>query len=117
MSVDPLAGPDVALERQVYEYVSGRSAARTWPDSAMPPGSGVTVVRDPEWDGPWRQEFHGTIDTLGAPEPVRNPRAREGEMGYWVAFDEPQYDAGGDGPYHKALIWDRYLRPDAVSGR
>jgi hypothetical protein len=117
MTVDPSSEPDVTLDREAFEYITGRSAARTWPDSAMPPGSRVTVVRDLKWDGPWRQEFHGTIDTLAAPEPVRHSHAREGEMAYWVAFDEPQYDADGDGPYRKALIWDRYLQPDAASGR
>lgn len=35
--------------------------------------------------------------------------ARPGEREYSVTFDEPQFDADGDGPYRKAVIWDRYL--------
>ncbi|MFF4388103.1 hypothetical protein ACFY0G_15160 [Streptomyces sp. NPDC001552] len=49
---------------------------------------------------------------MGAPELVENPHARPGEMAYWVAFDAPQYDGDGGGPYRKAQIWDRYLRPE-----
>jgi hypothetical protein len=78
----------------------------------MPPGSRVRVVRSEEWDGPWRQEFSGTIDAMAAPEPVRHALAREGEFMYWVRFDESQYDSSGDGPYYKAQIFSRYLRPE-----
>ncbi|MBE1537204.1 hypothetical protein [Actinomadura algeriensis] len=72
----------------------------------------MRVVRDPDWDGPWRCEFSGTVDSLGPPEAVRHSQARAGELAYWVVFDEPQYDAGGDGPYRKAQIWGRYLVPE-----
>jgi hypothetical protein len=41
--------------------------------------------------------------------------ARPGELAYWVDFDEPQLDHEGNGPYRKALIWDRYL-PAVWSG-
>jgi len=82
------------------------------PEEALAVGSRVRVVRDPEWDGPWRDEFLGTIDGHRAPEPVSHPHAQPGELEYWVAFDTPQYDGDGDGPYRKALIWDRYLRPE-----
>ncbi|MEU2490936.1 ferrous iron transport protein A [Streptomyces sp. NPDC007883] len=75
-------------------------------------GSRVTVIRDPSWDGPWQVEFRGRIDDLTAPEPVLHSSAREGELAYWVVFDEPQFDSSGDGPFRKALIWDRYLKPD-----
>lgn len=78
----------------------------------MPTGSRVTVVRDPEWGGPWQNEFRGTIDAMGAPEPVEHPRAHDGELAYWVTFDAPQYDCNGAGPYRKAQIWGRYLRPE-----
>ena len=47
--------------------------------------------------------------TERAPHLVENPAARTGELTYFVEFDEPQYDSGGDGPYRKASIWDRYL--------
>jgi hypothetical protein len=28
---------------------------------------------------------------------------------YWVWFDEPQFDAGGDGPYRSGQIWESAL--------
>jgi hypothetical protein len=31
---------------------------------------------------------------------------------YLVAFDEPQYDADGDGPYVSAEVLGRYLEED-----
>lgn len=86
-------------------------AAEQWPESALPAGSRVTVVHDSEWAGPWEGEFTGTIDRLGTPEFIRHARAHHGELRYWVEFDEPQLDSGGDGPYRKAQIWGRYLRP------
>ncbi|MFD8595353.1 ferrous iron transport protein A [Kitasatospora sp. NPDC059646] len=87
-----------------------RAAARLWPAGALAPGARVTVVRDEERGGPWQREFRGTVDDLGAPEPVGHPAAEEGELAYWIRFDEPQFDSDGDGPYRKALIWARYLR-------
>jgi hypothetical protein len=76
----------------------------------MPAGASVRVVKDPDWNGPWMQEFDAVIDALSPPEPVRHELARPGELAYWVQFDEPQMDSAGDGPYRKAQIWDRYLR-------
>lgn len=70
------------------------------------------MIQDSTWPGPWRQEFGATIDAMGAPEPISHPRAHAGELAYWVRFDEPQLDAGGMGPYRKALIWCRYLRAE-----
>lgn len=102
------ASPD---DRRVVEHIRGRSLSQDWPAGALAAGSRVTVVHDPDRDGPWRNEFPGTIDDMGAPELVENPLARAGEMAYWVAFDTPQYDSDGGGPYRKAQIWDRYLRP------
>ncbi len=81
-----------------------------WPAGALAPGNRVTVVRDPARGGPWQREFRGTVDELGAPEPVDHEHAREGELAYWVRFDEPEFDGDRDGPYRKALIWGRYLR-------
>ncbi|MFB7471652.1 ferrous iron transport protein A [Kitasatospora sp. NPDC056184] len=78
----------------------------------LPEGTRVRVVQDPEWDGPWQREFDGTVQYVPSPpEPVLHTSARPGELAYWVRFDEPQRDADGDGPYDKAHIWDRYLRP------
>ncbi|MFB7244345.1 hypothetical protein ACFCYX_18005 [Streptomyces populi] len=50
---------------------------------------------------------------MGAPEPNDHAQALDGELLYWVVFDTPQYDSGGDGPYRKAQIWGRYLRTEA----
>ncbi|MFJ9710021.1 ferrous iron transport protein A [Streptomyces sp. NPDC101234] len=77
----------------------------------MPPGTRVTVVQDPAWVGPWRDVFQGTVDDFESPAPVRGNTARSGEWAYWVVFDSPQYDSDGGGPYYKAQIWDRYLKP------
>ncbi|MFJ5273059.1 hypothetical protein [Streptomyces sp. NPDC088358] len=49
---------------------------------------------------------------MGAPEPNEHVQALSGELLYWVTFDTPQYDSGGDGPYRKAQVWGRYLRSD-----
>lgn len=100
-----------AGDRRAVEQITGRPLCQDWPAAVLTPGSRVTVVRDPDWDGPWRNEFLGTIDDMGAPEPVGSPHARVGELAFWVTFDAPQYDSDGGGPYRKAQIWDRYLRP------
>jgi hypothetical protein len=28
---------------------------------------------------------------------------------FWVRFDEPQFDADGDGPYDSSQVLERYL--------
>jgi hypothetical protein len=28
---------------------------------------------------------------------------------YWIVFDEPQFDADGDGPYGSSEILDKYV--------
>ncbi|GAA3020298.1 hypothetical protein GCM10010519_56890 [Streptomyces lactacystinicus] len=78
------------------------------------PGSPWSAT--PQWDGPWQVEFTGTIDPMGAPEPAGDPRAEDGEPAYWVAFDAPQYDGAGEGPYRKAQIWARHLRGAPETG-
>ncbi|MFE5766335.1 ferrous iron transport protein A [Streptomyces sp. NPDC056492] len=60
---------------------------------------------------PWQTVSFGTIDDMGAPDPVLHPGARPGELAYWVNFDHPQHDSSGSGPYRKAQIWARYLQP------
>jgi len=83
---------------------------KQWPITAFRPNARVKVIKDSDWDGPWKNEFFGTIDdSPGPPEPVASGRGLPGELRYWVRFDEPQYDYNGDGPYRKAQIWDRYL--------
>ncbi|TWE13331.1 hypothetical protein BKA23_2160 [Rudaeicoccus suwonensis] len=80
-----------------------------WPSGAMQPGTRVRVVQDRSWDGRWASEFDGTIDATIVPLLVRNPLAQPDEREYSVVFDTPQRDAGGHGPYRKAVIWERYL--------
>ncbi|MFI8769398.1 ferrous iron transport protein A [Streptomyces sp. NPDC053792] len=99
-------------DRAPVEDVTGHPVTRPWPQGALTAGSRVKVIRDPEWDGPWKNEFSGTIDDMGAPEPVDHPQAQVAELKYWVSFDAPQHDSGGDGPYRKAQIWGRYLLPE-----
>ncbi|GAA0905825.1 hypothetical protein Vau01_121760 [Virgisporangium aurantiacum] len=77
---------------------------------ALPAGARVRVVKDPDWDGPWRREFLGVVGDLAAPELVRHYQARPDELMYWVRFDEPEFDHTDDGPYRKAQIWGRYLQ-------
>jgi hypothetical protein len=95
------------------EAILGRPFSQIWPPDALPPGTRVTVIQDASWHGPWQQEYCGTIDDMGAPEQIPNRAAQPGELRYWVHFDEPQYDADGDGPCRKASIWPRYLRPES----
>lgn len=76
----------------------------------LPMGTRVRVIQDSSWAGPWRQEFLGEICDLEDPVLLQHPMAQDGELVYWVEFDEPQYESGGDGPYRKAQIWGRYLR-------
>jgi hypothetical protein len=109
---DAASAPDSERDRRAVEHIIGRPLPKQWPIGALASGSRVTVIRDPSWDGPWQQEFSATIDTIGAPEPVEHPQAGDGELKYWVRFDAPQYDSSGGGPYRKAQIWDRYLRPE-----
>jgi hypothetical protein len=105
------ASEDELRDRRALEAIMGRPVDDDWPVDALPPGSRVRIVQDPDWGGPWRAVFVGTIDRTFPPQLVQNRVARSGEREYSVTFDEPQLDAGGDGPYRKAVIWDRYLEP------
>jgi hypothetical protein len=99
-----------AADRAAVEQIMGRPLPPVWPAGAAAAGARVRVVKDARWDGPWRREFLGTVDDLGAPELNVHQHAWPGELKYWVRFDEPEFDAAGDGPYRKAQIWSRYLR-------
>ena len=110
MDAEPVQNDRTRRDREAVEQILGGQLSQDWPGDALPPGTRVRVVKDLEWDGPWREEFLATIDSVGAPEPITHPSARSGELKYWVAFDEPQLDAAGDGPYRAAQIWGRYLR-------
>lgn len=99
-------------DREAIEHLIGRPLAQKWPPRALLAGTRVTVIQDEHWAGPWRQVFSGTISGMAAPESVDHPMAHDGELAYWVDFDEPQHDTSDDGPYRKAQIWARYLRAD-----
>ena len=108
--VDDELSEDETADRRALEAIIGRGLDDDeWPADALPPGARVRVIQDQDWGGPWREVFLGTIDRTLAPQRVNNRVARAGELEYSVTFDEPQVDASGDGPYRKAVIWDRYL--------
>ena len=73
-------------------------------------GTRVEVLKDEASDGPWMRNFTGVVDTSIPPTSIENPAAQNGEMNYFIRFDEPQLDAAGSGPYRSAVIWERYLR-------
>ena len=98
-----------SADRRAIEAVLGRSLDDEWPASSMKPGARVRIIQDSAWAGPWREVFIGTIDATFPPQPVQNENALSGELRYSVRFDESQFDAHGDGPYRKAVIWERYL--------
>ncbi len=58
---------------------------------------------------PWPAQPTGTI-TAG-PAMARGSRWWRRLPTYCVAFDTPQLDADGDGPYASAEVLGRYLRP------
>jgi len=108
--VDDQLSEDETVDRRALEAIIGRGLDDEWPADALPPGTRVRVIQDQEWVGPWREIFLGTIDRALVPQRVNNRVARAGELEYLVTFDEPQLDASGEGPYRKAVIWDRYLQ-------
>ncbi|MGI9822069.1 hypothetical protein [Agromyces sp. Marseille-Q5079] len=96
-------------DRRAIEIVLGRPLDDEWPVRSMKPGTRVRVIQARDWAGPWRRVFIGTIDATIPPQPAQNKNARPDELQYSVRFDESQFDADGDGPYRKAVIWERYL--------
>jgi len=53
----------------------------------------ITAISGP-WDGGLTQQEESALGTNTV---------------YWVWFDEPQYDADGDGPYKGGQIWETAL--------
>src|SRR5205085_3392531 len=64
-----------AAERAAVEQILGRPLPDAWPAVALPLVARVRVVKDTGWDGPWRREFLGVVDDVGAPELVRHGQA------------------------------------------
>ncbi len=77
----------------------------------MNAGTRVRIRRDPEFGpGPWSDEPTGALvlgpdgalfSDLQTPLGIRRQ--------YWVEFDEPQFDADGDGPYVLSQVLDKYI--------
>lgn len=59
---------------------------------ARPPGEVIAVSGT--WDGELTRQETSALGTHAV---------------YWVWFDEPQYDADGDGPYRAGSIWESAL--------
>ncbi len=57
------------------------------------PPAEVTAISGP-WDGGLSRQEKSTLGTNKV---------------YWVWFDEPQFDADGDGPYKGGSIWESAL--------
>lgn len=74
-------------------------------------GTRVRICRDPDFGpGPWPDQPTGTVIASpqgNASEPVETTSGVQ--RTFWVAFDEPQFDVEGDGPYPSAQVLDRYL--------
>jgi hypothetical protein len=72
------------------------------------------VRRDPTFPGPWPAEPLGTLvpwPNDGALFHViqHEWQGRSEQRGFFVLFDEAQYDTDGAGPYYKAEVWECYL--------
>ena len=103
---------DIERDRQALAAILRHPVGdEPWPDDALKPGTPVRVTSDPGGHTAWASEFTGVIDETMTPRTVQNRHARPGELEYFVRFGSPQYDSSGDGPYRKAMIWDRYLKP------
>jgi hypothetical protein len=77
-------------------------------------GERVRIRRDNEYGpGPWPAEPTGIVaahpaSADGAPWVITQV-ASGLRRTYWIVFDEPQFDADGDGPYGTSEVLDKYL--------
>ena len=70
----------------------------------LPFGTRVLVSPDPVYGGPFLNAFSGTVES-SKPAPGLTPRAAaESKFVYWIAFDSPQLDLDGDGPYVESEV-------------
>jgi hypothetical protein len=87
MSEKFTAGDKVEVSKDFFWAKGAHGRIATPPDE-------VTAVSG-EWDG----------------NLTRQEKSALGENTvYWVCFDEPQYDADGDGPYRGGSIWEKALK-------
>lgn len=74
-------------------------------------GTRVRVRRDPvHGPGPWPGEPTGTV--VESPDHLPFtvvPTLQGPTLYYWVDFDEPQFDADGDGPYASSQVTTSYI--------
>ena len=92
---------------------------KIWPMSAsnFEIGQRVKIRRDEDYGpGPWPAEPSGEVrrhplaaaDEVSVPtQTVLGPR-----RSYWIAFDEPQFDVDGDGPYVSSEVLDKYIEAE-----
>jgi hypothetical protein len=79
----------------------------------LPPqvGSRVRVRRDPDFGpGPWPDQPTGTVIVSpegNASDPVETTTGVR--RLFWIAFDEPQFDVEGNGPFRSSQVLDKYL--------
>ncbi len=59
--------------------------------------------------GPWPFEPRGVVSGRVSPYFAVVQTLQGPERTYWIAFDEPQQDAEGDGPYDSSQVLERYL--------
>jgi hypothetical protein len=74
-------------------------------------GHRVRVRQDRDFPpGPWPAKPTGRVTAFSDGAVYREVVTRQGVQRMWlVAFDEPQHDADGDGPYLSSEVLEKYL--------
>ena len=82
------------------------------PETPLSPGTRVQVLRDPDYGpGPWPAEPIGTVAVAADATAFSWITTTRGlQLQYWIVFDEPQFDAEGDGPYAASEVLACYLK-------
>jgi hypothetical protein len=87
MEDNKLAAGDRVRVSDDFFWAKGATGTISKPPDAVTAISGV-------WDGELTRQEKSALGTNTV---------------YWVWFDEPQYDADGDGPYRGGSIWESAL--------
>ena len=87
MGNNKLAAGDRVRVSDDFFWAKGATGAISKPPDAVTAISGT-------WDGELTRQEKSALGTNTV---------------YWVWFDEPQYDADGDGPYRGGSIWESAL--------